>query len=567
MLHLNSKLGPVKPDLAKAVLKSNHSPAKATTLDHEEVLVSADLVLSNARIYTVDDRNPFAEAMAIRDGRVLAVGRGADVDPLVGPGSRRVDLGGRTVIPGLIDAHLHLLSFGLTLAEVDLQGVASVEGAIGLVNTAVRRARPGEWLQGTGWDRNLFGRLPTRHELDRVAPDNPVLLASKDLHALWVNSRALEIAGIGPESEDPPDGEIVRDPATGLPTGVLKEGARAPLFRAVPAPSDERCEAAVAGALRIAASKGLTGLQSFEEAATFRALQRLRSRGQLALRVCCHLWKDGLEHAIDLGLLTGFGDEWLRLGHLKLFLDGALGSQTAYMLEPYTGTEYLGIQTISREEFRGLVLRAAEAGIATAVHAIGDAANRIALDVYAETAGVWRAAGLRQRIEHVQLLGPGDAERLGALGVIASMQPSHATADWQVAERHWSDRTERAYAWRTVLGAGAPLAFGSDCPVEQIDPISGLYAAVTRLTPSGLPEGGWHPEQRLTLPEALKAYTLGAAYASGEESIKGSLESGKLADFVVLSRDPFAGPPEALLETQIEATVVGGRVVHGALPA
>ncbi len=528
--------------------------------------MSADLVLRNARIYTVDGRNPFAEAMAIRDGRILAIGRAADIDPLVGPDSRLVDLGDRTIIPGLIDAHLHLLSFGLTLTQVDLQGATSVEEALGLVGAAMQRSKPDEWIQGTGWDRNLFGRLPTRHELDRVAPDNPVLLASKDLHALWVNSRALEMAGIGPESEDPPDGEIVRDPTNGLPAGVLREGARAPLFRAVPAPSDVQCETAVAAALRIAASKGLTGLQSFEDTATFRALQGLRSRRQLNVRVCCHIWKDGLDPAIELGLRTGFGDEWLRLGHLKLFLDGALGSQTALMLEPYSGSEYTGIQTMSREEFHSLVLKAAEAGIATAVHAIGDAANRFALDVYAETAAVWRAAGLRQRIEHVQLLGPGDAQRLGRLGIIASMQPSHATADWQVAEKHWAGRTERAYAWRTVVDTGAPLAFGSDCPVEQIDPMLGLYAAVTRQTRDGLPEGGWRPEQRLTLFEALEAYTLGAAYASGEESIKGSLEAGKLADFVLLSRDPFAGPPDLLLETQIEATVVGGNVAYGELP-
>ena len=526
----------------------------------------ADLVLTNARIYTVDDRNPFAEAMAIRGDRILAVGRAGDVDPLVGPGSRLVDLGGRAVIPGLIDAHLHLLSFGLALAQVDLQGTSSVVEALNLVHAAALRARPGEWLQGGGWDRNLFGRLPTRYDLDRVAPDNPVLLASKDLHALWVNSRSLEIAGIGAETHDPPDGEIVRDPGNGIPTGVLREGARGLMFKAVPAPSATQCEAAVASALRIAASKGLTGLQSFEEAATFRALQDLRSRGQLTLRVCCHLWKDGLNRAIDLGLRTGFGDEWIRLGHLKLFLDGALGSQTAHMLEPFTGSDYLGIQTISREEFRDLVLRAAEANIATAVHAIGDAANRVALDVYTETAGAWQAAGLRQRIEHVQLLGPGDAKRLGASGVIASMQPSHATADWRVAERYWAGRNQRAYAWRTALDAGAPLAFGSDSPVEKIDPMLGLYAAVTRQTPDGLPEGGWHPEQKLTLPEALKAYSLGAAYASHEESIKGSLEPNKLADFAILSKDPFAGPPELLLETQIEATVVGGRVVYGELP-
>lgn len=530
-----------------------------------EISMHADLILTHGRIYTVDKMDSIASALAVRGGRVEAVGSNEDMLLLARAGTKVVDLGGRAVLPGLNDAHLHLLSFGQSLREVDLKSAATVEDAIRMIAAATGTATPGEWISGSGWDLHRFGRLPTREELDHVSPHNPVLMASRDLHSLWVNSLALQAAGISAETPDPDDGEIVRETSSGEPSGILREAARAAVFRAVPPPSPEDVRVYVRTAAEVALSKGLTSLQTFESAETFEAAQVLARSGQLGVRLCCHLWKDGLDQAIDLGLRSGFGDEQVRVGHLKLFLDGALGSRTALMLEPYTGTQDRGIQTLSRNEFLGYVVRAAEAGIATAVHAIGDAANRIAIEVFEETARVWKTAGLRQRIEHVQLLAPGDAERLGRLGVIASMQPIHATSDWEVAERHWAGRTSTAYAWRSVLDSGAPLAFGSDCPVEPIDPLLGLYAAITRRNSAGLPEGGWHPEQTLSPFEALRAYTIGPAYATGEEQAKGSLETGKFADFVVLSRDPFEEEPETLLETGVDATVVGGRVLFGSL--
>ncbi|MHB0870004.1 MAG: amidohydrolase [Chloroflexota bacterium] len=525
----------------------------------------ADTLLTQGHIYTGDDGNPLAEAMALRDGRVLAAGWEEEVDSLSGPGTRVVKLGGRTVIPGLIDAHVHLLSFGLRLNRVELAGVDSLEEASRRVREGVVRVATGDWVQGGGWDQNLWGRLPNRHDLDAVAPHNPVLLDSKDLHSCWANSLALKLAGIDVGTLSPTGGEIVREAATGEPTGLLRESAVALLYRAIPSPSPERCEAVLAEALRVASSRGLTGLQIPEGPQTFSALQRLRAGGDLPLRLYCFLQRECLQDAVQLGIRTGFGDEWLRLGHLKLFLDGALGSETAHMLEPYAGTDNRGIETLSREELLEIVVEAVSAGIAPAIHAIGDAANRTALDVLEETAGQWRAAGLRPRVEHVQLLHPADAGRLGRLGVVASMQPSHQPSDWIVADRYWGERNRLAYAWRTVLDSGAVLAFGSDCPVEPIDPMLGLHAAVTRQTVEGRPEGGWYPEQRLTPLEALKAFTLGPAYASGEESLKGSLAPGKLADFVVLSHDPVAGTPELFLQTRVEATVVGGRVVYGDL--
>ncbi|HEX9014976.1 MAG TPA: amidohydrolase, partial [Chloroflexota bacterium] len=360
-------------------------------------------------------------------------------------------------------------------------------------------------------------------------------------------------------------GEVVRGADGTEPSGVLREGARAAMFRAIPRPTTEDGARAIGEAAAVAASKGLTGVQTFESEDTFRALQLLRVGPGLPVRVCCHLWRDGLQQAIGLGLQTGFGDETLRIGHLKLFLDGALGSHTALMLDPYEGTNDRGIQVTSREEFAASVVQAARGGIAVAVHAIGDAANRLAIDVFEETAHEWRQRGLRQRIEHVQLLADGDAARLARLGIIASMQPIHATSDWEVAERHWAGRTRLGYAWRTLESGGARLAFGSDCPVESIDPLAGLYAAVTRQTPGGMPAGGWNPQERLEPLAALRAYTIGAAFASGEEAIKGSLEAGKLADLVVLSDDPFSGPPELFLRTRVVATLLGGRLVYGEL--
>ena len=524
----------------------------------------ADLLIQDARIHTLapGEAAP-AEALAIQDGRVLGVGRAADLEPLVGPGTRRLSLGGRTVVPGLNDAHLHLVAFALSLRRVNLVGVPTLAAGLEKVRAAVERAAPDDWILGNGWDKNLWGGLPTRTDLDRVAPRNPVCLSSRDLHVEWANTRALELAGVGRETPSPAGGEIVRD-ADGEPTGILRENAGDLVTGAVPRPTSEQVEAALLEALPVAASLGLTSVQTFEAETTLSALQRLRERGGLSLRVCCHLWKDGLQHARALGLRTGFGDEWLRLGHLKLFLDGALGSQTAHMLEPYAGTTSLGIETLGRQELVDLIREAAEGGIAVATHAIGDAANRKALDAFAETLPAWRPAGLRPRIEHVQLLHPADARRLGELGIVASMQPIHATSDWPVAERYWGERASLAYAWRTVRDSGAVLAFGSDCPVEPLDPWLGLHAAVTRERADGQPRGGWHPEQRLDARAALAAYTVGAAYASGEERLKGSLAPGRLADLVVLARDPLESP-EGFLGMGVEATVVGGEVVYGAL--
>lgn len=524
----------------------------------------SSVILRGGPIYTSSYRQPKAEAIALRGDRVVAVGSVAEVIAAAGPAAATIDLAGQTVIPGLIDAHVHLMAFALSLDRVDLAGAGTLAQALARIRVRADRAQPGEWILGSGWDHNFWERLPNRQDLDAIAPANPVLLASRDMHSQWASSLALAQLGIDAATPDPKAGEIVRD-ASREPTGILRENVGGKVAGIVQPPSPERQEAALIEALRVVSSYGITSVHVPEGAETFAALQRLRASGRLSLRVLCHFWGDALGDARRLGLRTGFGDEWIRFGNLKLFLDGALGSQTGLMIEPYAGTANRGISTLPRAELASRVREATEAGIATAAHAIGDAANRIAIDVFEETADLWRPLGLRQRIEHVQLLHPDDARRLGPLGIVASMQPVHATSDWLTAERYWGKRNAYSYAWRTVLDSGAVLAFGSDCPVERINPFAGLHAAITRQTADGRPPGGWHPEQRLTALEALRAFTLGPAYASGEEHLKGSLAPGKLADLAILDRDPIAGSPNAILETRVIATIVGGRVTHGSI--
>jgi len=383
-----------------------------------------------------------------------------------------------------------------------------------------------------------------------------------------VNGAALRRAGVTASTRSPEGGQIVADP-DGEPSGVLRERAAELVTAAIGRPSAASCDAATRRALRRANELGLAGVHTMEGAEARASLQRLCEDGELTLRVCAHLARDELEGAIGLGLRSGFGDEWLRVGGLKLFADGALGSQTALMLEPYEGqADNRGVEVLTAEELRGYAERAAGHGIALTIHAIGDLANRRVLDAMALARRVEPsrrgAPPLRHRIEHAQIVHPDDVARFAELDVVASVQPVHATSDMTTAERYWGARTPWSYAWRSLLSAGAHLAFGTDAPVEPLDPIATIHAAVTRRRADGAPPDGWHPEQRLTVEESVRAYTLGSAHAAGEAARKGSLALGKLADLTVLSRDPFALPPDELLGLRVEATVVGGRVVYRA---
>ena len=516
-------------------------------------------------IRTLDARIPRGAALAVQGERIVAVGGRSELREAF-PGFARVGLEGRTVLPAFTDSHIHFAAVGLALRRVNLRSCRSLRDAVDLVAAACRRARPGEWILGGRWDKNLWaeGRFPRRDDLDPVTGAHPVALQSKDGHTTWVNSAALAAAEIGPVTPDPAGGRIVRDPSTGEPTGLLAERAADPVMALADDPSPELLEEAIVDAGAAAHRAGIAGVHHMEGGKVLTALQRLRARGALPVRVCMMIPEDGLEAAIKLGIRSGFGDAWLRLGGVKIFADGALGSQTASMLEPYQGDpENTGIVVRTPEQLVALVRRAAAAGIAAAVHAIGDRAVRSVLDAIeaaeAELPPQARRT-LRHRIEHAQLLHPADLPRMAALGVIASMQPIHCTQDRDIAERYWGTRSRYGYAWRSLRQHGIALAFGSDAPVETLDVLAGLYAAVTRKRQEEPGRAPWYPEEALTIEEAACAYTVGGAYAAGEEAIKGRLAPGRLADFVVLSADPLAIPPEELPQVAVVMTVVGGAV-------
>ncbi|MFQ6076348.1 MAG: amidohydrolase, partial [Candidatus Bathyarchaeia archaeon] len=453
------------------------------------------------------------------------------------------------------------------LLEAGGERHASLEEAVKRVEERVERAKLGEWIVGGGWDKNLWegGGFPNKGDLDRVSPNNPVVLSSKDGHTLWVNSLALSKASITRETPNPQGGEIGRDPETGEATGILKENATRIVESVIPEPTVGRIEEALKPAIETAHTFGITSIHVPEGRKEFQAFQRLQAKGELGLRVFMMIPAESLQSAIKVGLTTGFGNERLRVGMLKLFADGALGSQTAAMLEPYErDPKNRGIIATPEEEMRALMAKASTDGLGIAVHAIGDRANRMVLDIIEEVAETGSGRRVRYRVEHAQHLSPEDVERFGRLGVIASIQPVHISLDMDIADRHLGGRSRWAYPLRTLLDTGAKLTFGSDCPVMTMDPVLGIYTAVTRKRASGYPPGGWHPEERITVEEAVRAYTIDAAYASGEERIKGSIEVGKLADMVVLSRNIFEVPEEDIPRARVEMTVFAGEIVYEA---
>jgi predicted amidohydrolase YtcJ len=527
-----------------------------------------NFILHNAIVYTVDPRQPRASAIAIANDRIVAVGSDADVDAVRLPGARRIDLGGAFVLPGLVDAHLHLMWTGLGMQQVDVFEVPSIQAAVERVRERARRTPPGEWIQGNGWTQALWPgeRFPAAADLDAATTDHPVVLQAKSGHACWVNSAALRACGITAQTADPDGGQIVRD-ARGQPAGVLLENAMGLAFARIPPPSPAQAEDATVEAMRAMNRRGLTGAHCMDgglaSLRSFEVYQRLRAQGRLSLRIVKQLGVEALDAVLASGLRSGFGDAWLRIGGIKMFVDGALGPRTAAMLDPYEGDpDNRGIPTFEREALAEAVARCNANGLAAVIHAIGDRANRDALDAVAR-AGSPRCE--RNRIEHAQIVHADDFRRFAELGVIASMQPIHATQDMAMAESHWGARSRTAYAWRSMLQAGARLALGSDSPVETFDPLVGIHAAVTRRRSDGAPgPDGWYPEQRLTVAEAIEGFTLGAAYAGGMEHETGSLEAGKLADLTVLSRDLTRIDPQDIPGVAVQRVMVGGAWVHEA---
>lgn len=498
-----------------------------------------------------------AEALVSRDGRVVATGRAADLRR-EHRDAELVDLRGGLMTPGWADSHVHFTWWAIQMGQVDLRDEPSVDAALMRIETYAQQLPAGAWVIGGRFDKNRWGRWPTTAELDRATAGRPAALRSRDGHSRWLNTAALRAAGIDRSTADPAGGAIERD-MSGAPTGILKENANHLADRVVPPPTADELFAAVGLGQREAHRRGLTAVDVFEQGAAFDAFQRRRDQGQLRIRVAMGIPHASLDHALELGLRTGFGDEWLRVGHLKIFTDGALGSQTAALEEPYEGSSDRGLLTIEPERLSADVVRAADGGIAVAIHAIGDRAVRVALDAIEPTRATHPL--LRQRIEHAQLLRSEDIARFGALDVIASMQPIHATSDRDLVDRHWGrERATRAYPWRSLLDHGTRLAFGSDAPVEPIDPLLGIHAAVARQRPGDADR--WYPGQALTVEEAIAGYTSGGAYAMGEERERGTLGVGMRCDATVVERDLAALPVAEWPELKVIATVVGGLVVH-----
>ena len=525
--------------------------------------MQADWLLINGRFYTMDETQPQASALVIYGGRIIAAGDAADLHARFSAAAA-MDLGDRCVIPGLTDAHIHFHGYALSLQNVDLFEVPSLDEALQRVAARAADVPPGAWIKGRGWNQDLWPdrAFPSAAHLDRVSPHNPVALTAKSGHAWWVNSQALEAVGINADTPDPKGGQLLRD-ADGAPSGILLEMSAIDLVRDhVPQPAPDEVDRALLATFPVAWRLGLTGVHDCDGRSAFLAYQRLHQRGELGLRVHKHIPAKRLDDAIGVGLRSGLGDDWLRVGHAKVFADGALGPRTAWMIAPYEGEpDNLGIPVSPSGELEAVIRRAAEHGFSCAIHAIGDRANRAVLDAFEQVQD--HPSHLPQRIEHVQLLHPDDLPRLAQLGVVASMQPIHATQDLEMADRYWGARAALSYAWRGLRESGATLAFGSDCPVEDLNPLVGIHAAVTRRRADGTPgPSGWYPEQRLTVSEAVHAYTVGAARAAGVTDRLGSLAPGKLADLVVLDQDIFQIPPDEILAARPLGTMIDGRWVY-----
>ncbi|MBN1484208.1 MAG: amidohydrolase [Chloroflexia bacterium] len=525
------------------------------------------LILQNGRIYTLNPDQPVAEAVVLRGPHIAHVGATAEMKVWAGHGGWEViDLEGGVALPGLTDAHVHLSSYAIARSRLDLYGLQSLEAVQEQVALCARRTPPGGWILGRGWNQNLWSgqeQWPTRQQLDQVAPDHLVSLQRVDGHTIWVNSLALRQVGIDSETSSPAGGEILVDDE-GRPTGILKELAADLVLEHIGKPGASERQRLLEDAFAELHAYGLSGVHAPEEAEAFSDYQSLWVRGKLGLRLVTHLPQNRLEEAISLGIRAGFGNEWLRVGGLKIFADGTLGSKTASLLQGYENEpQNRGLPTLSLRELNALVLRAVEADLCVVVHAIGDRAVRLSLDAIDRASREVGPPPIPHRIEHAQLLHPQDLPRFRELGVVASMQPIHCTSDMPVALRFWGEeRCRYAYAWRSLLDAGALLAFGSDSPVEPLDPWAGIYAAVTRKRADGTPEEGWYSEECLTVEEALRAYTLGPARTVGEMSLKGSIEEGKLADIIVIDRDIFNIPAIDILDTQVKMNILGGKVVY-----
>ena len=530
---------------------------------------TADLVLINGKIWTVNDRQPEVQAVACRDGRIVAVGTNDEIRALIGTATKVIDLQGKRVVPGFNDAHVHFFTGGRGLASVQLRDASSPEVFRDRIAAYAKRIPKGRWITEGNWDHENWkpANLPTRQLIDAVTPDNPVFINRLDGHMSLANSLALKLAGITKDSKDPDGGKIVRD-ANGEPTGVLKDAAMDAVDRVIPPPSESELIEAIEAAMKYAAENGVTSVQDMSASAdVVRTYQTLLSSGRLTVRVSGHQPLANWERLARVGIRAGFGNDKLKLGALKGFADGSLGSTTALFYEPYrdepTTAGLPSPEMIPESKMLANILAADKAGLQVAVHAIGDKANRMILDFFAEAEKQNGVRDRRFRIEHAQHLRAEDYSKFGKQKVIASMQPYHAIDDGRWAEgRIGPERAKGTYAFRSLLDSGAVLAFGSDWFVAPMEPLMGVYAAVTRRALDGKRPGGWVPEQRITVAEAIRAFTMGSAYASFDEKVKGSIEVGKVADMAVISDDILRIDPVQIEKVRVVMTIFDGKVVY-----
>ncbi|MGH9543436.1 MAG: amidohydrolase [Terriglobales bacterium] len=534
---------------------------------------AATEVVLHGRIHTMDSRQPLAEAMAILGGRIVAVGSDAEIQPWIGPATRVIDAGGRLVLPGFNDDHVHFLDGSTGLAMMDLRDAATPAEFVRRICQQAKQMKPGEWITQGNWDETLWTppRLPTRQMIDACTPRNPVYVSRHDGHMGLANTLALHLARITAQTPTPPGGVIVKD-ASGQPTGALKDNAQDLVERIIPLPSDQEMERFLAAGLRQAAGVGLTTLQDMALDPPYlpRVYQKMLAQGRLTARIYVRQPLADWRNLAALGIRAGFGGPWIWLGSTKAFADGSLGSETAYFFAPYSDRQD-GWRGLPMPEMnppsvmQALVEHADQAGLQVCIHAIGDEANSEVLDIFQHVETADGRRDRRFRIEHAQHVAPQDFARFGRLHVIASVQPYHAIDDGRFLEaRIGSRRAAGSYAFRTFLNHGVRLAFGTDWPVAPLDPLLGIYGAVTRETLDGKYPHGWFPEQKLSVQEAVYAYTMGSAYAAFQDQVLGSLTPGKYADYVILDRDIFSIPPDEIKAARIYKTVVGGRVVYTA---
>ena len=526
------------------------------------------LLFENAQIRTLDEELPEARSMLVFHGTILSLFKEAKPNISAWGNIQRIDCQNLVMLPAFTDAHVHLMDTGEKLGTIDVSRASCETEAVSILKKEAGDVPPGEWIQGSRWGHNLWKppSLPKKESLDAAFPSNPVYLFSKCGHLVWLNSLALREAGVKRDTPNPPDGEIERDPETGEATGILKEEAEILIHRAVPDIPDDRRKELIRKAVAHFNRHGFVNVHASDSARTFSLLQAMQNDPNLSLNVAIYLPNSSLESVIAAHLKSGLGDQRLRFGGIKLFVDGSLGGRTAWMYEPYNEEPHnTGIPVTTREEIKERITLANQAGICTMIHAIGDRAVDMLLDVHTEInpkIDPSRKSALPNRIEHFQLLTEEMLPRIRNLKVVASMQPVHIFSDWYAGNRFWGKRSRYAYALRTLLDAGCPLVLGSDSPVEPINPFWAMYATVERKDLEGKPNGGWYPEERLTPLEALQAFCSVPPTIVGEGTLKGSLRPGMRADFILANYDPITDNPEEWKDAEIFATASQGDFVY-----